>query len=508
VRRILTVVLVFIPILFLLVYGRTPRNKEPIGTLDLVEDFIVMGWSLDPQVPSQSIDVQFYVDGPYPQGRFAGKITTNVLREDVNSSLGVAGLHGFTWFIPWEFRDGQRHTLYAYGIDASVSTMKGLLNGSPKEFQVVPPPSISLNGQPYTIGAWYFTGWSPANEFHTANAERVYGRRDWWGGVRDHVLGADPWGLNVDYSNREPLLGFYNLLDQQVIDTHIRQAASGGLSFFAFYWYWNTDKNQEAGVSRPLRMFTSSSLKDYLRFLIAPIKLGNTPMTLSMWRNSVVPFMVERYISDSSYLKTEDGRSIVILFDLGFADPADAAKAIEFLRGYIVKKTGKNPVLLVLYHEKMSSGDLIWAKLNWKIDGFACFHFPPSQPAEPYTKTLSMWKSVLSKQNVFFHFPCASTGFDSRPWYRVGWNGTMGVNERPYNTQITISAFADHLRTIKDYLDTHLRATSKTLIVYAWNEQGETVGIEPNRVDGFRYLKTVQEVFGLSAVLSRGPSSP
>jgi len=478
------------------------ENRPPIGTLDVVTDFIVEGWSLDPDVPSQSIDVHFYVDGPYPQGTFAGSLTTDILREDVNKALGVTGLHGFRWFVPQRFRDGQPHTLYAYGIDPLVPGVKGLLNGSPKVFSVIPPPSIQSIGQPYNIGAWYFTGWSSANEFHTANAERVYGRRDWWGGVRDHALGADPWGLKMDYSNREPLLGFYNLLEQDVMDAHIRQAASRGLSFFAFYWYWNTDKNREDGTSTPLRMFISSSLKQYLKFLIAPIKIGKAPMTLSMWKNSVVPFMVDNYISDPSYLKTVDGRPIVILFDLGFTNVPDMVNAVDFLRDYVIKRTGKNPVLLWLYWAQ-SVDDLVWGKLHLKIDGYACFQLTPSAPAEAYTQTLSRWTSYISKLQGFFHIPCASTGFDSRPWYKVGWN-SRGVNEREYNTDITLPAFADHLRTVKDYLDTHPIETSKTLIVYAWNEQGETVGLEPNRVQGYQYLDTVKNVFGLSTVIISG----
>jgi hypothetical protein len=187
------------------------------------------------------------------------------------------------------------------------------VNGSPVSLQPSvlqrQSPNLPAQRQSYNIGAWYYTGWHSEDSFLINNTERTYGRRD-------HALGANPWGIHTDYSHREPLLGFYDLLDQKIMDAHIRQAASTGLSFFAFYWYWDADINQEHYVSKPLRTFLSSSLKQHLKFLLAPIKLGDTRMTLEMWANSVVPFMVEHYISDPSYLTTEDGRPIVILFDL------------------------------------------------------------------------------------------------------------------------------------------------------------------------------------------------
>lgn len=149
---------------------------------------------------------------------------------------------------------------------------------------------------------------------------------------------------------------------------------------------------------------------------------------------------------------------------------------------------------------------LPWAKVNWGFDGLTCFKLGPRRPAEPYTETLSRWPSFIREQEGFFHIPCASTGFDNRPWYRItwGWQGE-GVNDTPYNTEPTLQAFADHLRTVKDYLDTHSSETSKTLIVYAWNEWGESTGVEPNHVDGYQYLDTMKNVFGLSEVIDRNP---
>jgi len=473
---------------------------DPTGTLDTIQDFIAFGWSYDPDVPYQSIEVCFYVDGTNLQGIFAGSIITDILREDVNQTFGITGNHGFRWFIPHQFRDGQLHLLYAYGIDTSSPDICILLNGAPQEFLVRPAPLIQSDGQPYNIGAWYFTAWSPLDTFHTNNTYRVYGRYDVWGGVRDHALGADPWGLQMDYADREPLLGFYNLLDQDVMDSHISQAASRGLSFLAFYWYWNTDSNEEDGVSIPLHTFISSSLKDRIKFLIAPIKLGTAPMTVSMWENSVLPFIINNYISDPAYLRTNDGRPVLILFDLGFSNNTDLHEAVSLLRDSVMARTNNDPVLLWLYQEGQSSYALEYVQSTLGTDGFAGFQIGPIAPAEPYEVTLSRWLSFTSEQHGFFHFTCASTGFDRRPWWQIGWGYPgEGVNDRPYNTEITVPLFAEHLRTVKRYLDDYPIETSKTLIVYAWNEWGEGGIIEPSVVYEYQYLDTIKSVFGLTS---------
>lgn len=487
--------------------GRFAKEKatydDPTGTLDTIKGFIAYGWSYDPDVPSQSIEVQFYVDGTYLEGAFAGSTITDILREDLNEALGITGNHGFRWFVPEEFRDGQTHNLYVYGIDTSDPNIKILLNLTPREFLLEPYPSISSNGQPYNIGAWYFTGWSPTNSFLIHNTELVYGRQnDWWGGVRDHALGDDPWGLQTDYSNREPLLGFYNLLDQEIMDGHIIQAVSRGISFFAFYWYWDADSNQEHEVSAPLHTFISSSQRHHMSFLVAYIGLGDSSITLSMWQNSVVPFMIGNYISDPYYLKSEDGRPVILMWDIwSFESPDDLPEAVSILRNQVFEQTGKNPIILCLYDEGQSPFDLEYISNALKADGFFGFQLGPNSPAEPYQQTLARWSSFTGAQHGFFYLTCTSTGFDRRPWWQIGWGYPgQGVNDRPYNTEITLPLFAEHLRTVKGYLDQHPTQTSKTLIVYAWNEWGEGGIIEPSAVYQYQYSDTIKSVFGLSSV--------
>jgi|CXWL01.1.fsa_nt_gi endonuclease/exonuclease/phosphatase (EEP) superfamily protein YafD len=117
-----------------------PQYQEPIGYLDAINNMgVVNGWSLDPDLPDQSIDIHFYLDG----GTFIGTINANKSRPDVNRVTGYPGNHGFNFQIPIQYIDGRNHTLYAYGIDITNNNNR-LLTGSPLSFTISSGHKISV----------------------------------------------------------------------------------------------------------------------------------------------------------------------------------------------------------------------------------------------------------------------------------------------------------------------------------------------------------------------------
>lgn len=365
-------------------------------------------------------------------------------------------------------------------------------------------PTVTTN-QPYTIGAWYFTAWSDLNDFQATDAGYTYGWRDPWGGVREYALGQDPWKIGGNYSSREPLIGFYDLVDQKTMDTHILQAASRGLSYFAFYWYWDKDKNRESNISTPIQKFVASPVKDKMKFLAAIAYVGRNNLTLDMYEKSLVPYLVSHYVADSSYVKTTDGRPIIVDFDTGaFTSESDHRAALDFLRTAVMAKTGKNPVILFIALEIHKTGDLQYAQEHLNLDGFMCFSFVPKVPAEPLKDTLSRVVPTLQNQSLPFYVPCTSVAVDARPWWNIGWGPWTEyktINQRPYNTNITVQAFQDNLKDLKNYIDQNPSKTTKMLVIYAWNEWGEGGILEPSVVNKYRYLDSIQSVFGLTPVV-------
>jgi hypothetical protein len=112
--------------------------QPPTGSLDSINRLNqILGWAKDPDDPNAAISVHLYVDknagtpgaGPIP-------ITANQFRSDVGS-------HAFNWNIPSNLRDGNTHTMWAWGIDLTDPlNNNALLPGSPRTFSISPPPTL------------------------------------------------------------------------------------------------------------------------------------------------------------------------------------------------------------------------------------------------------------------------------------------------------------------------------------------------------------------------------
>lgn len=125
--------------------GEVKGNFEELSSTGQVK-----GWALDTASPEVSIDVHFYIDGPAGSAPFMAAVPTNVFRADVKSANGgIEGNHGFAFTVPAWLRDGQTHTLYAYGLDAQ-GLHNPLLAGSPR--------SINLSGAFGTLNTLSYDG--------------------------------------------------------------------------------------------------------------------------------------------------------------------------------------------------------------------------------------------------------------------------------------------------------------------------------------------------------------
>ena len=91
-----------------------PANTPPRGALDEARGqaglAVISGWAYDPDIAPRPTEIHFYLDG-----RFAGVVSANQSRPDVDAAVPGAGpAHGFTGYLP---ASPGRHTGCVYMID-------------------------------------------------------------------------------------------------------------------------------------------------------------------------------------------------------------------------------------------------------------------------------------------------------------------------------------------------------------------------------------------------------
>jgi hypothetical protein len=124
---------------------RSASDTITIGYLDRIDSSgKLYGWALDKDASSQSIPVEFYLDGFAGQGTFLGSTTANAPRPDINQA-GYPGDHGFEWTIPSQYQSAG-HNIYAYAGNR-------LLSGWPKEFE--PPATFPAGSGTIDMHASY-----------------------------------------------------------------------------------------------------------------------------------------------------------------------------------------------------------------------------------------------------------------------------------------------------------------------------------------------------------------
>lgn len=336
------------------------------------------------------------------------------------------------------------------------------------------------------VGAWYFTAWHPSNQIHTQAALSTYGRKDVWGGIRDHAEGQDPFGWKTDYAARKPALGFYNQQDPEVIRKHLQWAKEYGLDFFGIYWYWNSVTHQPDPINEPIKLFKTVDQQEGLPFFLAPFVLGG--VTLEEWKTKVVPAFVKE-ARDQNYYRVSNRPLVAVLYP-GLQTP-DLKAGMDALRDQMKQAFGQHPILLwTLFTDQVKPEDLQFIYTQVGVDGFTCLHFPPHAQGEPYPETLERWEKSTEQMSAYPHMPCISTGFDPRPWFKVGTDPLD-----TYNTWVTPETFEQFLPQVRDYLLAHSEKTSRHVMVYAFNEWGEGGIIEPSEKLGDRYLRALT-VFG------------
>ncbi len=371
--------------------------------------------------------------------------------------------------------------------------------------------------EPYRIGAWFFPYWN-SDSLSTWGPQywgKVYGKPDAWGGVREFAEGKGTFQVTnplthqeIEYNNREPLLGFYDLMQPRIVNAEIQMAASEGLSFFAIYWYVDAVTGEEQQISAPTRLFFSSPLRHEIEIVLAPIIGTDQPkdtITLSTWEHVVVPKLIS-YMSSDTYYRI-GGRPLVIDFAWRFASLADSKVALATLRQQSFRRLGTDPLIISLVPSGATYNDLYY---GWKVvgvEGFTCSQPPIRGSPEPYADyvadAIPWMKSTMAPDASrpaadLLYVPCGAIGRDPHPWW------VQPLTNEPWVVGVTVGFWQKHLQDIRSFINSHYVRTDNMAILYAWNEWGESAEqIEPSKLNGYKFADAVREAFGLHPRASR-----
>lgn len=327
-----------------------------------------------------------------------------------------------------------------------------------------------------SIGVYYFPGW------------RSTVARDTWKPIREHG------GL-------EPLLGWYEISDSNVVDRQLQWMNQYGLSFVVFDWYAE-QKMAGSYVNPAIDGYLKSSSKGALKFAILWANNGADPATLAEF-DAMVQWWTKKYLRNGSYFQV-NGNPVVFIFEPDtLASTASkwglSTKYLLERARNIARMNGVNGIYFV------ASTHAIADKVNQTLPaaGFDAlsaynYHFglsgeyvkrrgshSYSELSEGYSET---WNWMVRNSRLPYFLPLTA-GWDRRPW---------GGSKDPLHDE-SISdpdSFEAHLREGAALMEEFPRQTKGVAVICCWNEFGEGSVIEPTTKYNFSYLEKIRSVFG------------
>jgi hypothetical protein len=355
------------------------------------------------------------------------------------------------------------------------------------------------------VGAYYFGAYdNRTNPYLLQAVKRVYGRYpDPWGGVRD-FSGDDPnvpqntqgW-TGVDWSYLKPTIGYYDDSQPDVLRQQITQATSHGLSYFAFYDYWN-NATGTTQYDDAIKAFLAAPNSNTMQFMVTPCITPNPGdpehLDLPLSQIQAAAHAFAAYTAKPNYLTAQDGRPMIFLCDtrgVGSQSIADQNAFISALRQEIKAASGRDAYIL-------SQSDWADPSVSRQLnsDAYACVNI--GKPVidgsyAEYVNTLSSYFATFDKIRPTVR--CAMSGFDERPRTAL----YFPADQARYFKDSSKSQFSAAMSATRDSMRTQPAGPADNyLTIYAWNEWAEGGIIEPNMRDQDYYLKLVQSTFALT----------
>jgi hypothetical protein len=386
----------------------------------------------------------------------------------------------------------------------------------------------------YKVGAYYLGMWSPKaydppDLTYPNSTFYINQGNDPWLGVRTIHDALDLSAINksntswlnnaTTYSSwyldpilkRKPAIGYYDTSKVSTLEKHITQATKYGLSYFSFYWYWDSFVSREEHNDGLISFLNASNTND-MQFMLSVCQHGYY-FSIKESHINAAATKIASYFNRPNYLKNSSGSPIVHICDvqgivtdaqshipprnLDWAPTAPINSFLNTLRSASFNATGKYPVLLGRLDSGTDGGGAdIRTNLNNLVEGGTCV-VAALPNSSSYTAIASSTKQTLNTIRTNKPFmPCVMHNLDDRP--------RMGIMKDPSPTipfavvsGYGLDNWTTNLKNAKYWMDAQTDEISTFLTVYAWNEWHEGGIIEPSEREGESALKAINDVFKL-----------
>lgn len=370
----------------------------------------------------------------------------------------------------------------------------------------------------YQTAVFYFPDW------HTDPfSERKHGK----GWTEWEVLKQARPHFEGHVQPKVPLWGYEDEADPTVMAKKIDAASEHGIDCFLFDWYWFEDRSF---LSRCLEEgFMKAPNNDKLKFALMYANHQNWNNNFPCRANEpslpeltcivdeetfikATDYCIEKYFSHPSYWRV-DGKIFfsfyeisTLIISLGGID--NCKRMLDGFRER-VRKAGLGELHLnaIMFNVKVLPEENILSSPEEQLSilGFDsattyvwAHHQPFDFPRHDYEKIkkkvledIERYDSALSIP----YYPNATVGWDSSP--RCCQSDIFDNYGYPFTGILEISPeqFEDQLWALKETLASKPEK-DRILTVNAWNEWTEGSYLEPDTVNGYKYLEAIKKVFG------------
>lgn len=300
------------------------------------------------------------------------------------------------------------------------------------------------------------------------------------------------WATITPHDDHKPILGYYDENLTETADWEIKYMTEHGIDFQAFCWYASSGNGAlEPSAKHLNRAFVNAKYSDKMKFcLLWEAANGSFPTTVDAFKNYYVPFIIENYFTNPSYM-TIDNKPVIAIFGASrikehYKNNAETVKGMfEYLREE-AKKVGFSGVIVLDCNGGETNikdfGFDGWYAYNWGTD---------------YTLERDKAKNLEKQEKVdAYAVPTISVGFNHVGWAQERFPMMSVSDFKAANEWVRDTYLPTYANKSKPGVDGDGHWQENFAMISTWNEYGEGTYIMPSDgLHGFEYLDALREVY-------------